>query len=93
MEIFIETMIYLLAVIGLILTCISFCEMFSKEKYINNTYRIYKAQKNHKGKVSVYIKLSDMVDEELEDEMLQRIKEENNLNIIEVADEIYIENE
>lgn len=90
MEIFIETMIYLLAILGLILTSISFCEMFNKEKYENNIHRIYKSNKNKDGKVIVTIKL-DNISEEIEDKILDKIKNENSFEILEYVDDIYIE--
>lgn len=89
MEIFIETMIYLLAIVGLLLTSVSFCEMFNKEKYENNIYRIYTSQKNKNGKITLTIDL-DNISEEIEDKILEKIKKEENLDILEYIDDIYI---
>ncbi len=90
MEIFIETMIYLLAIVGLLLTTISFCEMFNMEKYENNIYRIYTSKKNKDGKVEVTIQL-DNISEDIENKILEKIKSEDSLDILEYVDNIYIE--
>lgn len=90
MEIFIETMIYLLAIVGLLLTTISFCEMFNREKYENNIHRIYTSNKNKDGKVEVTIQL-DNISEDIENKILEKIKSEDSLDILEYVDNIYIE--
>lgn len=85
----IETLIYLLAIFGIIFTSISFYEMFDLKRYINNTYRIFSKNSINKDKdVEVIIKIKGL-DEEEESKLIENIN--NNINLKEIADNIIIE--
>ena len=90
MEYLIETLIYLLAILGIIFTSISFYEMFDLNKYINNTYRIYSKDECGNKKVEVVIKMYG-VDELEEEKIVKILKEDNNLK--DVSNKIIIEKE
>ena len=93
MEYLIETLIYLLAILGIIFTSISFYEMFDLKKYINNTYRIFSKNSIDKTKnVEVIIKLKGL-DEIEEKELIDNINNNKSINLKEVSDNIIIEKE
>ena len=90
MEYIIETLIYLLAILGIIFTSISFYEMFDLNRYINNTYRIFSKNADENKKVEVIIKIYGFEESEEED-IVKKVKENESLK--EVADKIIIEKE
>lgn len=93
MEYLIETLIYLLAILGIIFTSISFYEMFDLKKYINNTYRIFSKNSIDKSKnVEVIIKLKGF-DEIEEKELIDHIYNSESINLKEISDNIIIETE
>ena len=90
MEYIIETLIYLLAILGIIFTSISFYEMFDLNRYINNTYRIFSKDDDENNKIEIIVKISGL--NELEEEnLVKKIKGDNNLK--ELANKIIIEKE
>ena len=93
MEYIIETFIYLLAILGIIFTSISFYEMFDLKKYINNTYRIF-SRKNidERKNVEVVIKIRGL-DELEEKELIENIKNSESINLKEISNNITIEKE
>lgn len=93
MEYLIETLIYLLAILGIIFTAISFYEMFDLKKYINNTYRIFSKNNINKNKnIEIVIKLKGF-DEIEEKELIDNINNNENINLKEISDNIIIEKE
>lgn len=93
MEYLIETLIYLLAILGIIFTSISFYEMFDLKKYINNTYRIFSKNSIDTTKnVEVIIKLKGL-DEIEEKELIDNINNNKSINLKEISDNIIIEKE
>lgn len=89
----IETLIYLLAIFGIIFTSISFYEMFDLKKYINNTYRIFsKSSTNIDKKIEVIIKIKGLSELE-EDKLIECISDNNGVNLKEISDNIIIEKE
>lgn len=93
MEYLIETLIYLLAILGIIFTSISFYEMFDLKKYINNTYRIFtKSNINEDKNVEVIIKIKGL-DESEEDKLIKCIKDNETINLKEISNKIIIEKE
>ncbi|MDD3304465.1 MAG: hypothetical protein PHP54_06090 [Clostridia bacterium] len=85
-----ETLIYLLAILGIIFTSMTFFEMFTGNNTMNKSYRIFSKKKKRKEKVEVVIKLNG-IKEEREKELTRLIQEEENVNIKEIADIITIE--
>ena len=88
MQYLIETLIYLLAILGIIFTCISFYEMFDINKYITNTYRIYSRKNKGEKRVKVIVKIKGF-DEIEEDELKNKINNDNKLK--EISNDIIIE--
>lgn len=89
----IETLIYLLAIFGIIFTSISFYEMFDLKKYINNTYRIFsKSSTNIDKKIEVIIKIKGLSELE-EDKLIECISDNKGVNLKEISDNIIIEKE
>jgi len=92
MEIFVETIIYLLAILGIIFTSISFYEMFDLRKYINNTYRIYsKNSDDIERNVEIIVKIEGLND--IEEKDLVDILNSDNVNIKQISNSITIERE
>ena len=90
MESLVEICIYLLAVFGIIVTSISFYEMFDLKKYINNSYRIFSNNKSKDDKkIDVIIKLNGLDEEEIKD-LVQDVKD-GNVNLKEISNNIIIE--
>lgn len=91
MECLIETLIYLLAILGIIFTSISFYEMFDLKKYINNTYRIFSKNNFNKDKdVEVVIRIKGLNDLE-EKKLINHIKSNKTINLKEISNKIIIE--
>ena len=91
MEYLIETLIYLLAILGIIFTSISFYEMFDLKKYINNTYRIFSKNNFNKDKdVEVVIRIKGLNDLE-EKKLINHIKSNKTINLKEISNKIIIE--
>lgn len=90
MEYFIETLIYLLAILGIIFTSISFYEMFDLNKYINNTYRIYSNNSLDSKKVEIIVKLYG-IDEVEEESIVNVLKDDDKIKNI--SNKIIIERE
>lgn len=90
MENLLEICIYLLAVFGIIITSISFYEMFDLKKYINNSYRIFSNNKfKDKKKIDVIIKIKGLNEEEIK-ELVEDIKDGSTI-LKEISNNIIIE--
>ena len=89
----IETLIYLIAIFGIIITSISFYEMLDLKKYINNTYRIFSKKNNDKNKkIEILIKIKGL-DELEEKDLIENIKNNEGINLKEISNNITIEKE
>lgn len=85
-----EICIYLLAVFGIIITSISFYEMFDLKKYINNSYRIFSNNKfKDNKKIDVIIKIKGLNEEEIKD-LVEDIKDGSTI-LKEISNNIIIE--
>ena len=89
MQYIVEMLIYLLAIMGIIFTCISFTEMFYSKK--NKKYtRVYQNDKFLDSNVTITLEFfDDEVDEKFVDDFKNYI--ENSKNIKEKITEILIE--
>lgn len=87
MECIIETLIYLLAILGIIFTSISFYEMFDLNRYINNTYRIFFKESNNKKNITVTFEIKGFNDNEEED-IIKEIS--NNIELKKLVNKIII---
>lgn len=87
MECIIETLIYLLAILGIIFTSISFYEMFDLNRYINNTYRIFFKESNNKKNINVTFEIKGFNDNEEED-IIKEIS--NNIELKKLVNKIII---
>ncbi len=90
MQCLLDSLIYLLAIMGIIFTTITYLEIFNQKNKYCNSYRIYSNLKNKKERVDIIIKLQN-VDEEKEQEIVNYIKENKNINLKEIADSISIQ--
>lgn len=90
MQCLLDSLIYLLAIMGIIFTTITYLEIFHQKNKYCNSYRIYSNLKNKKERVDVIIKLQN-ADEEKEQEIVNYIKENKNINLKEIADSISIQ--
>lgn len=85
-----ETLIYLLAILGIIFTSMTFFEMFGYNNIINKSYRIFSKNKKGKEKVEVIIRLNN-IDENKEKEITELIKNDTFINLREISDDIIVE--
>lgn len=85
-----ETLIYLLAVLGIIFTSMTFFEMFSYNNIVNKSYRIFSKNKKGKEKIEIIIRLNN-IDENKEKEITELIKNDTFINLREISDVITIE--
>ena len=90
MQCLLDSLIYLLAIMGIIFTTITYLEIFNQKNKYCNSYRIYSNLKNKKERVDIIIKLQN-ADEEKEQEIVNYIKENKNINLKEIADSISIQ--
>ena len=85
-----ETLIYLLAVLGIIFTSMTFFEMFFYNGINNKSYRIFTKNKVGKKKIEVIIKLNNVSDK-TEENITKLIKNNELINLREISDVITIE--
>lgn len=88
MEIVIEILIYIVAIFGIIITCISFYEMYDFKKYINNTYRIFSKKSSGEKNIEVIIKMEG-IEEEEEKAIINKINSDDIVK--EIANTIVIQ--
>lgn len=87
MQTLIETIIYLLAVLGIILVSTSFYEMLRYSNILKSTYSLFSRQNK---KVEVTVKLFN-VEEDEKKEIIDKIENGKYDNIKEVADSVNVE--
>lgn len=92
MQCLLNSIIYLLAIMGIIFTTITFFEMFIQKKTINNSYRIFNKnnEDNNKERVEVVIHIENL-DEKEEEKLVKKIVEKNEINLKEIATSISIQ--
>ncbi|MNI42105.1 hypothetical protein D3C73_963820 [compost metagenome] len=87
MEILIETIIYLLAIFGIILVFTSSYEMIRYTNILKNTYSLF----NRKAKrVEIIVRVYDL-DEEEKNNLIEKIKNGDYEKIEEIVDDVKIE--
>ncbi len=90
MQILLDSIIYLLAVMGIIFTTISFFEVFVQKRIINNSYRIFINNNENNKNIEVIICIKNL-DEEEENELIEKIIKSKNINIEEIANSVIIQ--
>lgn len=90
MQILLDSIIYLLAVMGIIFTTISFFEVFVQKRIINNSYRIFINNNENNKNIEVIICIKNL-DEEEENELIEKIVKSKNINIEEIANSVIIQ--
>ncbi len=86
----IETLIYLLAIMGIILTSVSFFEVFNLRNY--SSYKIYEKKSMNKKRVEIVINIENMNQEE-EDEVIDTLLNGEYTNLKDVVDCVRVENQ
>lgn len=84
----IETFIYLLAIMGLIFTSISFIEMCNYKNY--NCYKIFNKNREKDKRIEVVINMEN-IDEEEENDILDKLLNGEYNNLEEVVDCVRVE--
>lgn len=90
MQSLIETLIYLLAIMGIIFTSVSFIEIFNYRNY--STYRIFSKNGMKNKRVEIVINIENM-DEEEEDDIIEMLLKGEYTNLEDVVDSVRIEKE
>ena len=92
MQYFLDSIIYLLAIMGIIFTTITFLEVFVQKNVINNRYQIFSKNynKNSNKKIEVVIHIENLNEIE-EEKLIKEIKEKNENNLKEIATSILIQ--
>lgn len=90
MQILLDSIIYLLAVMGIIFTTISFFEVFVQKRIINNSYRIFINNNENNKNIEVIICIKNLNEEE-ENELIEKIIKSKNINIEEIANSVIIQ--
>lgn len=88
MESLVETIIYLIAILGIIFTSMSVFTMFTDRNII--TYKVFKKRKAKQKSIEVILKFNEIDDEEQKN-VIDMIKNGNYNNIQEVIDVLKIE--
>ncbi len=89
MGIFIQTIIYLLAVLGIIITTMSFFESYIYKNNSESQYKFYRKNYMKNKHVEIIININGFNENE-ENEIIDKIKNGKYENIEEVADEFKI---
>ncbi len=89
MQCLIDSLVYLVATLGIIFTTMSFYDMFF---YGKRTYRIYSKTSNEDKSVEIIIKLKK-VNEKEEEEIVKMIQESECVNLKKMANYIIIQND
>ena len=92
MQCLIDSLIYLVAIMGIIVTTLSLFSMFYQEKKVES-YRIY-SRYNDKSKncVKIIIKLNNL-NEEDEKKLIEKLKDDQKIDLKEIASSIIIQKE
>ena len=77
---------------GIILTTITFFEMFIQKKSINNSYRIFNKnnENNNKKKIEIIVHIENLNEVE-EKELVKKIVGEKTVNLKEIATSILVQ--
>lgn len=92
MQYFLDSMIYLLAILGIILTTITFLEMLIQKRTIQNSYRIFQKNNENNKNIEVVIHIENLSEEE-EKNLVKKINENQEIKIREIANSIVIQKE
>lgn len=92
MQYFLDSMIYLLAILGIILTTITFLEMLIQKRTIQNSYRIFHKNNENNKNIEVVIHIENLSEEE-EKNLVKKINENQEIKIREIANSIVIQKE
>ena len=84
----IETLIYLLAIMGIILTSISFFEIFNYKNY--PSYRLFNKNSMKNKRVEIVINIENMKEEE-EEELIDTLLNGEYTNLEDIVDCVRIE--
>lgn len=92
MQYLLECIIYLLAIMGIIFTTMTFFEMFIQKKSINNSYRIFNKnnENNNKKKIEIIVHIENLNEVE-EKELVKKIVGEKTVNLKEIATSILVQ--
>lgn len=90
MQVLLDSIIYLLAVMGIIFTTISFFGMFTQKRIINNSYRIFTKNNENNKNIEVIICIENL-DINEEKELVEKISNEKSINLKEIANLITIQ--
>lgn len=84
----IETLIYLLAIMGIIFTSITFIEIFNYNNY--SSYKLFCKKENNEKKVEIIINMHNLTEDE-EDELLDILLEGNYTDLEKIVDTVRVE--
>lgn len=91
MQCLLNSIIYLLAIMGLIFTSMTFFEMFIQKKTINNSYRIFSNNnENNNKRIEVILQIEGL-DKNEEENLIKSIIEKKDINLKEIATSILIQ--
>ena len=90
MEYVIEIIIYLISVFGIVITTMSFYEMFSIKKKVDDSYRIFSKLSDNEKKVNVIFKIVGFNEIE-EKELINILNKDTKLK--EISNNIIIQKE
>lgn len=84
----IETLIYLLAIMGIIFTSITFIEIFNYDNY--SSYNLFCKKENNEKKVELLINMQNLTEEE-EDELLDVLLKGDYTDLEKIVDTVRVE--
>lgn len=90
MQYLLESCIYLLAIMGIIFTTISFLEMVIQKRINNNSYRIFKRNNENNKSIDIIIHTENLTEKE-EKELIEKIVQKQKIDLQEIATSIIIQ--
>ena len=90
MQNLLESCIYLLAIMGIIFTTISFLEMFIQKRINNNSYRIFNKNNENNKSIEIIIHTENLTEIE-EKELIEKIVQKRKIDLQEIATSIVIQ--
>jgi len=90
MQYLLESCIYLLAIMGIIFTTISFLEMFIQKRINNNSYRIFNKNNENNKSIDIIIHTENLTESE-EKELIEKIVQKSKIDLQEIATSIIIQ--
>lgn len=90
MQILLDSIIYLLAILGIILTSITFFEMFTQKRIINNSYRIFTVNNENNKNMEVIVYIENL-DENEEKILIDDIKKNKCIKLDETITSVIIQ--